>query len=125
MQLVFILVLLFAILVAIIAVQNTTPVTLRILAFELRDVAVSVLVLASMAGGAMLTAILGLGGRMRNVQAMRQRDQKIAHLEAELARERAARPAAEEPPAISASRPAGSSAEGLELPRGDGSSPSL
>lgn len=89
MQFVVILALLFAIVVAVVAVQNTTPVTLRVLMLEVKEIAVSVLVLASMAVGGILTAIFGLGGWVRSVRAIRQRDETIARLEGELARERA------------------------------------
>lgn len=95
----FLLVLLFSLLVAVVAVQNTTPVTLRVLVFELRNVALSVLVLISIAVGAVLALLLGLGTWIGNVRALRQRDGTIARLQAELARAGAAPPPAPvEPP---------------------------
>jgi uncharacterized integral membrane protein len=91
LQVIFLLVLLFGLLVAVVAVQNTAPVTLRVLVFELSNVALSILVLISIAVGAFLTLLLGLGTWISNVQAIRRRDQTIRRLESDLARERAAR----------------------------------
>lgn len=100
LQVIFLLVLLFSLVVAVVAVQNTTPVTLRVLVFELNDVALSVLVLIAVAVGAVLTLILGLGTWIGSARALHQRDRTIARLQAELARERAARErAAIAPPA--------------------------
>jgi len=89
MQIVFILMLLVAIVVAIVAFQNTTPVTLTLLFFEIIGVSVSLLILTSTAVGAILMMLLGLNGWVRNRRALRERDRTIARLEAELAGERA------------------------------------
>lgn len=90
LQVIFLFVLLFSLLVAVVAVQNTTPVTLHVLVFEVPNVALSVLVLIALAVGAFLALLLGLGTWIGNVRAIRQRDQTIRRLEAELARVRAA-----------------------------------
>jgi uncharacterized integral membrane protein len=89
LQVAFILMLLVAIVVAIVAFQNTTPVTLTLLSFQLPDVSVSLLILASTAMGAVVMMIFSLGGWVRNRAALRERDKTIARLETELADERA------------------------------------
>ena len=88
----FILMLAVAIVVAIVAFQNTTPVTLTLLVFQIADVSIALLILTSAAVGAVLMLIFSLGGRIRNRRALRDRDRAIARLESELANERA-RPA--------------------------------
>ena len=89
MQVAFILMLLIAIVVAIVAFQNTTPVTLTLLFFQISDVSVSLLILISTAVGAVLMLIFSLSGLVRNRGALRDRDKTIARLETELANERA------------------------------------
>lgn len=88
MQIAFILMLLMAIVVAIVAFQNTTPVTLTLLFFQITDVSASLLILTSTAVGAVLMMIFSLSGRVRNRGAMRDRDKTIARLERELVDER-------------------------------------
>lgn len=112
----FLLVLLFSLLVATVAVQNTTPVTLRVLVFELRDVALSVLVLISIALGAGLALLLGLGTWIGNVRAVRQRDGTIARLQAELARAGAAPPPASVEPPPQRMAPALGDGDGAQRP---------
>lgn len=89
MQVAFILMLLVAMVVAIVAFQNTTPVTLTLLFFQLPDVSVSLLILASTAVGAVVMLIFSVSGWVRNRAALGQRDKTIARLETELADERA------------------------------------
>ena len=60
MQLVWIASLFFALLIALFAVQNTTPVSVNFLVWRLEAVAVSALVLAAAALGALLTYLFGL-----------------------------------------------------------------
>jgi len=85
----FILMLAVAIVVAIVAFQNTTPVTLTLLVFQIAGVSIAVLILTSTAVGAVLMLIFSLGGRIRNRSALRDRDRTIARLESERANERA------------------------------------
>jgi uncharacterized integral membrane protein len=88
-QIAFILILLVAIVVATVAFQNTTPVTLTLLLVQITDVSVSLLILVSTAVGAVLMMIFSFGGSVRNRRALRDRDKTIARLEAELADPRA------------------------------------
>jgi uncharacterized integral membrane protein len=89
LQIAFILMLLVAIVVAIVAFQNTTPVTLTLLVFQVTDVSVSLLIVISTAVGAVLMLIFSLSGWARNRGALRDRNRTIARLETELANERA------------------------------------
>jgi uncharacterized integral membrane protein len=60
MQLIWIASLFFAVVIALFAVQNTTPVSVSFLVWRLEAVAVSALVLAAAALGALLTYLFGL-----------------------------------------------------------------
>jgi len=71
MQLVWIASLLFALLIALFAIQNVTPVDVNLLVWQLQGVAVSALVLAAAALGALLTYLLGLTRGIRNRLALR------------------------------------------------------
>jgi uncharacterized integral membrane protein len=64
-QLAWIASLVFAVAIALFAVQNTTPVDVNLLAWRIQSVAVSTLVLATAALGALLTYIFGLGREVR------------------------------------------------------------
>ena len=64
-QLVVFLALLFSIVIAIFAVQNTTAVTVSFLTFTVQNVAVSVLVLISAALGAAAMSLLGVAREVR------------------------------------------------------------
>jgi uncharacterized integral membrane protein len=99
MRFVFILILLVAILVTIVAVQNATPVSLTLLLVELSSISLSLLILASMAIGAVLMLLLSFGGWVRNRKVLRERDKTIARLESELAGERS-RPVLPAEPAV-------------------------
>ena len=88
-QLNVLLALLFAILIAIFAVQNTTPVGVSFLTFHTDSVAVSVLVLISAALGAAVMVCLGLwrelGMRWRHrsvAQQLKTAQARVAELEA-------------------------------------------
>ena len=88
-QVIVLLALLFAILIAIFAVQNTTPVAVQFLTFRADAVAVAVLVLISAAFGAMAMLLLGVareaGLRWRNrgvAQQLKTAQARIAELEA-------------------------------------------
>jgi uncharacterized integral membrane protein len=96
-QITFILMLVVAIIVAIVAIQNTTPVALTLVFWQVPGVPVSVLILGATAVGAVLTLILGLSGWFRGRNARRRTDQTIGQLETELDRERT-RPVTPAPP---------------------------
>ncbi len=98
MQVALILLLLFGLLVAVIAIQNATPVTLTLLVFSVPNVPVSVLMLGALVLGALLAALVSLGGWLRTRRRLREQAARIAQLEAELARRAPlARPAASPP----------------------------
>ncbi len=71
MQLIWIASLCFAVLIAIFAVQNTAPVTVWLLAWRIESVAVSTLVLAAAALGALTTYLFGLARGIRSRVALR------------------------------------------------------
>ena len=88
MQITFALALIFAIAVALFAVQNTTPVAVSFLWFQVPQLAVSVLVLVCTLMGALLTILVGIGRELRRALALRSlrhqvaaSDRRIAELE--------------------------------------------
>ena len=96
----------FAILIAIFAVQNTTPVGVSFLTFHTDSVAVSVLVLISAALGAAVMVSLGLwrelGMRWRHravSQQLKTAQARVAELEASQTPETEAKPALTTPAA--------------------------
>jgi uncharacterized integral membrane protein len=110
MPIILVLILLMAILVTIVAVQNATPVALTLLIVEVSSISLSLLILTSMAIGAVLMLILSAGGWVRNRRTLGQRDKTIARLEAELAGERARPVSPAEPRAPTAGEPPNSPA---------------
>jgi uncharacterized integral membrane protein len=91
MQITFALALVFAIAVALFAVQNTTPVAVSFLWFQVPQLAVSVLVLLCTFMGALLTILVGIGRELRRALALRSlrnqlatRDRRIADLEEQI-----------------------------------------
>ena len=99
MQVYWIAALAFGILVAIFAVQNSTPITIGFLWISMENVAVSVVILVSAALGALITGLFGLGREVRHRlrgrssrRAVQARERQIAELEEtveRLTRERA------------------------------------
>jgi lipopolysaccharide assembly protein A len=88
-QLIVLLALVFSIVIAIFAVQNTTPLDVQFLAFQVHGVAVAVLVLVSAALGALAMLLLGIarevGLRWRHravSQQLRASQARVAELEA-------------------------------------------
>jgi uncharacterized integral membrane protein len=88
-QVIVLLAMVFSILIAIFAVQNTYPVTVQFLSFHADNVAVSVLVLVSAALGALAMLLLGLARevslrwRHRAVaQQLKAAQARVAELEA-------------------------------------------
>jgi putative membrane protein len=93
MQVLWILALCFGIVIAIFAVQNSTPVPISFLWFGVEAMAVSVLVLISAALGAIATLLLGMAREVRlrisrrsSQRSVQARDQRIAELEATVQR---------------------------------------
>jgi uncharacterized integral membrane protein len=91
MQITFALALVFAIAVALFAVQNTTPVSVNFLWFQVPQLAVSVLVLLCTFMGALLTILVGVGRELRRTLALRslrhqvgERDRRITELEEQI-----------------------------------------
>lgn len=80
--------LIFGIVIALFAVQNSSPTTIRFLWLSVEDVAVSVLVMICAALGALLTLMFGLGrevrlgwGRRRARRTIAVHEKQIADLE--------------------------------------------
>lgn len=103
MQITFALALIFAIAVALFAVQNTTPVSVSFLWFQVPELAVSVLVLLCTFMGALLTILVGIGRELRRALALRSlrnqlsaKDRRIAELEEQI--QKAGMQPAEPPP---------------------------
>jgi uncharacterized integral membrane protein len=76
-QLLVLLALVFAIIIATFAVQNTTPVSVRFLFWQADEVAVSVLVLISAALGAALMLVLGATREVSHRWRQRQLGQQL------------------------------------------------
>ncbi len=79
--------LVFGILVALFAVQNSQPITIGFLWLSMQDVAVSVVIVVSAALGALITGLFGLGREIRHRmrvrsgrRAVRDREKQIAEL---------------------------------------------
>lgn len=103
LQVVLVAALLFAVAIAVFAVQNPSPVAVSFLGWRAEDVAVSVVVLASAALGAAVTLLLGVAREVRLRLRLRAQGQELtaAHerlggFEAAAARTPAAAPDAPE-----------------------------
>src|SRR5436305_14282862 len=93
MQLTWIVALLFAALIALFAVQNTTAVNVSILFWSINQVSVAVLILATAVVGALITVLAGIPRLVRDRlrlralrKQLRQAEQHREQLEAELSR---------------------------------------
>jgi uncharacterized integral membrane protein len=64
--------LLFALLVAVFAVQNATLVDIRFLGWEFKKISLALVVLGAAAGGALMVFILSLGREVRHAWRMRE-----------------------------------------------------
>jgi putative membrane protein len=84
-QLIWIASLLFAVVIALFAVQNTTPISVSFLVWRLEAVAVAALVLAAAALGALLTYLLGLGRGIRSGMDLRSSRATIRRQESQIA----------------------------------------
>lgn len=92
LQVVTVLGLAFALLVAVFAIQNSTPVTVTFLKWRLVDVSLALVILGSAAAGAMVVGLLGavreIGLRL-SLRSFRGKAERLAH-ELEVTREKAA-----------------------------------
>ncbi len=93
MQIYWLVALVFGIVIALFAVQNSTPVPISLLWFRAEGVAVSVLVLVCAALGALVTLLFGVGrelklrmARRSSRQTTQSQEQRIADLEASVQR---------------------------------------
>ena len=93
-QLIVFLALLFSIVIAIFAVQNTTAVTVSFLTFTVQNVAVSVLVLISAALGAAAMLLFGLSREVRLRWQHRAVSQQLRTAQSRLSELEGAQPAA-------------------------------
>jgi uncharacterized integral membrane protein len=91
MQIYWTLALFFGIVIALFAVQNSSPTTIRFLWFSAEGVAVSVLVMICAALGALVTLMFGLGREVRLQwsrrsarRTVRSHEKRLADLEASL-----------------------------------------
>ena len=80
----------FAIVIAVFALQNTAPVTVRFLTFALEGVALALVILVSAALAAGATMLLGLARNVRHSTEVKElrheiadRETQIAHLHAQ------------------------------------------
>jgi uncharacterized integral membrane protein len=101
-QLIVFLALAFSIVIAIFAVQNTTPVAVSFLTFRAETVAVSVLVLISAALGAAAMLLLGVAREISLRWSHRSTIQQLKAAQARVAELEAAQPAAALPSTTSA-----------------------
>jgi uncharacterized integral membrane protein len=83
--------LIFGIIIALFAVQNSSPTTIRFLWLSAENVAVSVLIMISAALGALVTLMFGLGrevrlgwGRRRSRRTIAAHEKHIADLEKQI-----------------------------------------
>jgi uncharacterized integral membrane protein len=91
MQLFWTAALIFGIVIALFAVQNSSPTTIRFLWLSAENVAVSVLIMISAALGALVTLMFGLGrevrlgwGRRRSRRTIAAHEKHIADLEKQI-----------------------------------------
>jgi uncharacterized integral membrane protein len=97
--------LVFAIVIAIFAVQNTTPVAVTFLAFRADEVAVSVLVLVSAALGAAAMLVLGIAREVRLQLRHRALGQRLKLAENRVKELEAASTSASQPSAVAEPSP--------------------
>lgn len=95
MQFYIILGLIFALLVAIFAVQNATKVDIHFLLWEFKGISLALVVLGAAAGGALIVFILGVGREVRHALQTRELfhqnlklSQRLSRLEAERQKEK-------------------------------------
>ncbi|MBO8138090.1 MAG: LapA family protein [Desulfotomaculum sp.] len=72
MQVYIILGLIFALAVAVFAVQNATAVDINFLGWSFSDISLVLVILSSAAGGALITTLFGLPKQLRTMMKMRE-----------------------------------------------------
>jgi lipopolysaccharide assembly protein A len=97
-QFIVLLAMVFSILIAVFAVQNTTPVAVQFLTFRADAVAVSVLVLISAAFGALAMLLLGVAREVPIRWRHRAVSQQLKAAQARVAELEAAKPSSEGTP---------------------------
>ncbi|ACX52997.1 hypothetical protein Adeg_1917 [Ammonifex degensii KC4] len=90
MQLVFLLALVFALLVAIFAVQNAVPVDIRFLGWRFSNVSLVLVILGAAVAGALVVFILGVGREWRRSREIRELRAQNLHLSRQLSQIKAA-----------------------------------
>ncbi|MDI6709113.1 MAG: LapA family protein [Thermoanaerobacterales bacterium] len=99
MQFYLIVVLLFALSVAGFALQNATTVDIRVLFWTFEDISLSLVVLGSVAAGAVIAFVLGLGRQIRLVLRIKELTARVADMQHRMGQEhgKAANPAVPHP----------------------------
>jgi uncharacterized integral membrane protein len=80
-QLYFLFGLLFALGIALFAVQNATPVDIRFLFWSFPRISLSLVILGAVAAGAVVTMLLGVGRQYRSSRRIRELTARVAQLE--------------------------------------------
>lgn len=83
MQIYFVIALVFAVLVAVFAIQNSTPVEIHFLIWEIKRISQVLVILGASAVGALTVLFLGLGKQIRLVWQVRQLGQQNIQLKEE------------------------------------------
>lgn len=83
MQIYFVAALVFAVLVAILAIQNSTPVNIQFFWWEIEQISQVLVILGSAAVGALAVLFTGLGKQVRLLWQVRQLTQQNARLKEE------------------------------------------
>ena len=104
-QVIVVLALGFSIVIAIFAVQNTTPVDVQFLGYRSEGTAVSVLVLISAALGAIAMLLLGISREIPLRWRHRAVSQQLRHAQARVAELEAAQPKTAVPPTSAGATP--------------------
>ena len=87
MQLTLVIAVIFALIVAIFAVQNSGSVDLRFLQWEIQDVSLVLVILGSVALGALLIFLLGLVKQIKMVRKVRELEWKNKQFEEKIAQQ--------------------------------------
>lgn len=83
MQIYFVVALVFAVLVAIFAIQNSTPVHIKFLFWEIKRISQVLVILGAAAVGALAVLFMGTGKQIRLIWQIRQLTQQNARLREE------------------------------------------
>lgn len=89
MQFFIILILLFALSVAGFAVQNATAVDIQVLFWVFRDISLSMVVLGSVAAGAIIAFVFGLGRQIRLSLRLKELTAQVADLQYRIGQDQA------------------------------------